>query len=210
MRPPERSPERDAAIQALLPIVPFQGWTRSALRSALKDLGEHPDDADLLFPGGAIDMVEAFFDWADRRMEEGAAKLGLQAMRVPERVRSIIALRFQQNRAYKEAIRRAVSLLILPQNARVCAASTARTVDAIWHAAGDKAADFSWYTKRAILAGIYSATLLYWLSDQSEEEAATLAFLDRRLAEVNRFGRIRRRAEDWLRRITPPPFRRAS
>ncbi|MBV8096409.1 MAG: COQ9 family protein [Acetobacteraceae bacterium] len=208
--PPERSPERDAAIKALLPIVPFQGWTRSALRAALKDIGEYPDDADLLFPRGAADMVEAYFDWADRRMEDGAAKLNLAAMRVPERVRAVMALRLQQNRPYKEAVRRAYSLLMLPQNTAVAAACTARTVDAIWHAAGDKAADFSWYTKRAILAGIYSATMLYWLSDQSEEDADTLAFLDRRLAEVGRFGRMRHRVEDWIRRITPPPLRGAS
>ena len=97
-------------------------------------------------------------------------------------MRAVIALRLEQNRPYKEAIRRALAVLALPQNARAAATCTARTVDAIWHAAGDRSADFSWYTKRAILAVIYSATLLYWLRDTSEDDAATLAFLDRRLA----------------------------
>ena len=68
-------------------------------------------------------------------------------------------------------------------------------MDAIWHAAGDRSADFSWYTKRAILAAVYSATVLYWLRDTSEDDAATLAFLDRRLAGVGRIGRLRRRAD---------------
>jgi hypothetical protein len=61
------------------------------------------------------------------------------------------------------------------------------------------AADFSWYTKRATLAGVYAATLLFWLRDDSEDDAATLAFLDRRLEGVARFGRPRRRAEEILR-----------
>ena len=80
-------------------------------------------------------------------------------------------------------------------------------MDAIWHAAGDRSADFSWYTKRAILAAVYSATVLYWLRDTSEDDAATLAFLDRRLAGIGRIGRLRGRAERLLARL-PRPRRR--
>ena len=98
-------------------------------------------------------MIEAFCDWADRRMEAGRRRAGPGALRLHQRVRAVIALRLEQNRPHKEAIRRALALLALPRNARLAAACTARTVDAIWHAAGDRSADFSWYTKRAILAG---------------------------------------------------------
>ena len=155
-----------------------------------------------LFPGGAADMIEAFCDWADRRMEEGAASLD-PTMRLHRRVRAVIALRLEQNRPYKEAIRRAVALLALPGNARLAAVCAARTVDAIWHAAGDRSADFSWYTKRAILAAVYAATVLFWLRDSSEDDAATLGFLDRRLAGVGRIGTVRRRAEAMVARFSP-------
>lgn len=202
MTPPERSSERDAALAAMLPHVPFDGWTLRALRRGLAEIGASPDDADQLFPGGAADMIEAFCDWADRRMEAGAAALGPD-MRLHQRVRAVIALRLEQNRPYKEAIRRALALLALPGNARLAAACTARTVDAIWHAAGDRSADFSWYTKRAILAAVYGTTLLFWLRDASDDGAATLAFLDRRLAGVGWIGSLRRRAEAALGRLRP-------
>jgi ubiquinone biosynthesis protein COQ9 len=207
MRRPERSPERDAAIDALLPNVPFDGWTYKALRMGLRAAGMAEEDAELLFPGGAVDMVEAYCDLADRRMEEGAAALGLAEMRLTQRVRALIALRLRQKRPHREAVRRALSVLAMPQHARVAAACTGRTVDAIWHAAGDKSADFSWYTKRAILAGVYISTLLFWLTDDSEEDAATLAFLDRRLKDVGRMGKLRGRIESLAKRLTPPPLR---
>jgi ubiquinone biosynthesis protein COQ9 len=194
MTPPERSAERDAAIEAMLPHVPFDGWTLGAVRRGLASIGAEPEDAALLFPGGAADMIEAFCDWADRRMEEGAAALD-PALRLHERVRAVIALRLEQNRPFKEAIRRALAVLAMPGHARLAAGCTARTVDAIWHTAGDRSADFSWYTKRAILAGVYGATLLYWLRDSSDDDAATLAFLDRRLAGVGRITSVRRRVE---------------
>ena len=110
-------------------------------------------------------------------------------------MRAVIALRLERNRPHKEAIRRALALLALPSHIRLAAACTARTVDAIWHAAGDRSADFSWYTKRAILTAVYGATLLYWLRDSGEDDTATLAFLDRRLAGVGRIGALRRRAQ---------------
>ena len=84
---PERSAERDAAIVALLPHVPFDGWTRRALRAGLSDIDVDPEEAEQLFPGGAADMIETFCDWADRRMEEDAATLD-RSMRLHERVRA--------------------------------------------------------------------------------------------------------------------------
>ena len=193
----ERSPERDAAIEAILPLVPERGWTIAALREAA---GE---DADLLFPGGAVELAEAWADLADRCMEAGAKAFDLEGRRLPERVRAVIALRFEQNRPHKPAVRRALAVLARPGSEAAAVRATARTVDAIWHAAGDASADFSWYTKRAILAGVYGSTLLRWLADGSEDDGPTLAFLDRRLADVARIGRLRRRVEKGLRAFRP-------
>lgn len=197
IQPPERGPERDAAIEAVLPFVAEEGWTVAALRRAAGP------DADLLFPGGAVDMVEAYSDLADRRMEAAAAADGLDGLRLPARVRRVIAIRLEQNRPYKEAVRRGLAVLALPGHAAVAARCTARTVDSIWFAAGDRSADFSWYTKRAILTGVYGTTLLYWLRDTSPADEATLAFLDRRLADVGRIGKLRREVEGLLQRLRP-------
>jgi len=204
--PPERLPERDAAIQAMLPSVAFDGWTLRSLRAGLTAAGQSPDEADLLFPLGTVDMIETFCDLADRRMEEAAADL--PEMKPSARVRAVIVLRLEQSRPYKEAVRRALAVLALPQNARAAAQATTRTIDAIWHAAGDRSADFSWYTKRAALTAIYTTTLLYWLRDTSEDDAPTLAFLDRMLAAHARFRRLTGRAEGLLARLPMPRWPR--
>jgi ubiquinone biosynthesis protein COQ9 len=181
--PPENSPARDAAIESVLPLVPSLGWTRAALREAAGP------QADLLFPGGGPDMVEAYIDLADRRMaEEGAPIVATE--RLSRRVRILLDIRFRQAGPHKEAVRRAAALLANPAHAMLAARCTARTVDAIWFAAGDTSADFSWYTKRAILAGVYSSTLFYWMRAGATHDS-TLAFLDRRLADVARIGKLR-------------------
>jgi len=188
-------PERAAIIDALLPQVPFDGWTSKALRQALTSLGQDPADAPLIFPNGTAEMIEAFCALADERMTQAAEAADLAAYRIPGRVRAIIALRLAQNRANKEAIRRALAVLAIPANMKLAATTTAATVDAIWHAAGDTSADFSWYTKRGILAGVYSSTLLFWLRDTSDDDEDTLAFLDRRLENVGQIGKFRKEIE---------------
>lgn len=197
MNRPERSPERDAAIATVLDLVPSFGWSVASLRSGAEDLA----DLDMLFPGGALDLIEAYCDLADREMEADAALANFEGLGLTKRVRAVIALRLERQRPHREAIRRAVAVLSLPRHAPASARITARTVDSIWHAAGDNSADFSWYTKRAILASVYTLTLLFWLRDFGEDDSATLAFLDRRLKGVGRIGKVRARMDGAVQNV---------
>lgn len=182
---PFGSSAQDQAIAAMLPHIALHGWSAEALRAA--------GQPTVLFDGPA-EMIEAYLDWADRRMQAAAGTIGED--RLGRRVRALIALRFAQAREERTASRRAAAWLALPGNAGVALRTLARTVDAIWHAADDRSADFAWYTKRASLAAVYAATLAYWLGRTQEidpDDAATLAFLDRRLAGLARIGRLRSR-----------------
>ncbi len=185
----ERSPERDAAILAMLPLVAEHGWTEAALRLGLAKAGLPVTDAPFLFPSGPVGMIAAWCDLADRRMEQEAAAESLTSRRVPARIRRLIELRLRASQPHKAALRRALGLLALPWNTGVALRCTARTVDAMWHAAGDTSADMSWYTRRASLAAVYAATLAFWLTDESDDLAPSLAFLDRRLAGLARLSR---------------------
>lgn len=195
---------RDRLVLAALPHVVFDGWSARALAEAARDEGLDPTMPERAFPGGAVEAVEHFIGMADRVMLADLAVADLESMRIPDRVFSAIKVRMERWAHHKEAIRRATALLALPTNAGVAARATFATVDAIWHAAGDTSHDFSWYTKRATLAAVYSATTLYWLDDSSEDGADTLAFLRRRLADVGRVTKARKRVEAWLDKLPRP------
>jgi ubiquinone biosynthesis protein COQ9 len=189
----ESSPARDAILRALLPIAARDGWTWTSLRAALIATGEDPALAESHFPTGPVGAIAAWNDLLNREMEAAAEAEDIAALRISKRVRRVVELRLRAVAPYKRALRRAVSLLALPWNAPAGLRMTAVTVDAMWHAAADTAADFSWYTKRATLAGVYTATIAYWLRDDSQDLGATLAFLDRRLAGVAKLGKLRKR-----------------
>lgn len=186
----ERDLAREAAIRAMLPLAGEHGWTVAAARLAGVATPE------ILFPDGPAEMVQAYIAMADREMVEAAAPT-LPMQKLSQRVRSLILARLNQAEIHKAAIRRGLTVLARPGNLATAARCTAGTVEAIWTAAGDTSADFSWYTKRAILASVYTATLLYWLAG-SRTTAETESFLDRRLAGVAELGRARARLSRLL------------
>jgi len=206
MRSPLAERERDRLIEAVLPDVPFDGWTDTALRGAARRIDMPPDEAVALFPGGGPDLVAEFSRWADRRMLDRLETLPPETDRVSARIRHAVLTRFDIVAPWREAVRHALSVLAVPPHAVLGARLLYETVDGIWYAVGDTATDFSFYTKRATLAGIYSATLLYWLEDRSEGFVDTEAFLDRRLDELRRLTRARQRLDSTLARL-PNPFR---
>jgi len=206
MKSPLAESQREALIEAMLPDVPFDGWSRAALRAAARRIGLPPAEALALFPGGPADFAAAFSRWADRGMLDRLERLPLDQLKVHERVALAVNTRLEIVEPWREAVRRALTILALPQNTPLAMRLLYETVDGIWYAAGDSATDFSFYTKRAILAGVYAATLLYWLEDHSPGSADTRAFLDRCLGDVARLGQARQRVQSAVDRL-PNPLR---
>jgi ubiquinone biosynthesis protein COQ9 len=202
---------RRRLLDAALAHVPFEGWTAKALEAGARDAGIDPALVPELFPRGPADAVELFSRVADKRMAEDVAAEGdrLSTLRTAERVALAVRLRLERSRPHRAAIRQSLSLLALPVHAPLAARLLHRTVDAIWYAVGDRStdfSDFSYYTKRGLLAAAYGATLLYWLADRSPGQADSWAFLDRRLADAMRAGLAARRAGEAFGRL-PDPFR---
>lgn len=203
MKSPMAEHERDRLIEAMLPNIAFDGWSHAALRVAARHLDMPAEEALALFARGAPDLVAGFSAWADRRMldwYESAPPEGGTAARV----KRALELRFEVVAPWREAVRRALSVLALPPHAVLGLRLLYGTVDGIWYAAGDSSTDFSFYTKRGLLAGIYAATTLYWLDDKSPDHAATAEFLDRRIAEVMQIPKLRGRAAAALGRLPNP------
>lgn len=180
---------RERILEAALPHVAFDGWTPETLRLAAKDAGFEPVMALRVFPRGAVEAVEFWNRLADRRMLAALDGEDVASLKIRARVALAVRKRLESVAGHREAVRRGLGLLALPHNAPLGAAALWRTVDAVWHACGDTATDFNYYTKRGLLAGVYSATVLYWLEDRSEGFADTWTFLDRRIADVMRVPR---------------------
>jgi ubiquinone biosynthesis protein COQ9 len=184
----------------------FDGWTPKILILGARDAGLEDAAADIAFPGGVNELIETFSRWADDEMLARLEAHDLTSLKVRERVALAVRTRLEVLMPHREAVRRLNTHFTLPGNAVTGAKLVSETVSAIWYAAGDSSTDFSYYTKRGLLAAVYGATVLYWLADESEGYADTWTFLDRRLEDVMNIPKLRVRAGRVLSRI-PNPLR---
>jgi ubiquinone biosynthesis protein COQ9 len=173
----------------------FDGWNDAALVSAAGAAGVDPEVARLAFPGGTMDMIAAWIDAVDARMEQAFDREVLAQMPIRERIRSLVWFRLEAVTGLEEALRRAVAIQALPQNLARTAKLGWSSADKMWRLAGDTSTDYNHYSKRAILAGIYAATLAVFVGDESEDKAETRAFLDRRIEGVMKFEKAKAK---WL------------
>ena len=194
---------RPRLVAAMVPNVPFDGWTAASRDAAADAEGIDRDIAAMALPDAAA-MVDAFTARADAVMTAVMVEAGAGTMKVRDRIRLALRTRFEQAANDREAVRRALAILAQPGNIGVSARTLWRTADAMWRAAGDTATDFNHYSKRLILGSVYSATLLYWLDDDSDGCAATWGFIDRRIDGIMAFEKTKAKVMDALDKFPSP------
>jgi len=171
----------------------FDGWSKAGVRTAARAAGIDEDVALYAFAGGQMDMIDAWIASVDAAMVAALPAERLAEMKVRARIAALVRFRLDAVSGLDEAVRSALAIMAMPHNAARSLRIGWRSADVMWRLAGDTATDFNHYTKRTLLAGIYTATLAVFIDDASEGKADTLAFLDRRIDGVMRFEKAKAR-----------------
>lgn len=186
-------------VKAMLSHVPFDGWTWKAMEQGAVDINFEKNITEkqrikiykLHFNNGGIDFIKLFVEIVDKAVEKDFISLDKKPERIPEKIKKLILMRLNYCIPYKESIRSSLSLMAFPKNSKKSMKILYNTCNSIWRLAGDKSTDFSFYTKRFSLAGVYTSTLLYWLDDVSLNQLETERFLDRRLQDISMISKIK-------------------
>ena len=169
----------------------FDGWTRTAVDSAAQQLGIDPVQARLAMPKNQAGMIDLYIQEVDRGLEAWFTPERLAKLKIREKIRALVWRRLEIMGPAREAVRRALAILAMPQNLPLALRISWRTADVMWRIAGDTSTDFNHYTKRMTLGAVYGSTLLVWLDDRSEGWTDTAAFLDRRIDDVMKFEKFK-------------------
>ena len=181
---------KDEIIINALKNINFDGWSKNSILTGFNSQYKDEEMYSELFPNGIIDTIIHFADIADRQMVKKYLEEDFKNQRIPEKIKKLLMARFEFLNPYKEAVRRSVAILALPNNSKIAIKSLYNTTDKIWSAVGDQSTDISFYTKRASLAGVYSSTFMSWLGSTDPDLQKVDEFIDRRLANINFIGKI--------------------
>jgi len=169
----------------------FDGWTRQAVDSAAGQLGIDPAQARLAMPKTQAGMIDIYIQEVDCALEAYFTPECLAKLKIRAKIRALVWRRLEIMGPAREAVRRGLAILAMPQNLPLALRISWRSADLMWRIAGDTSTDFNHYTKRMTLGAVYGSTLLVWLDDQSEGWADTGSFLDRRIEDVMRFEKFK-------------------
>ncbi len=185
---------REKVLAAALPHVVFDGWSAETLREGVADSGVDAGLAAQAFPRGSLDLALAFHRAGDAGMLAALEGEDMSGIRFRDRIAHAVRLRLEQVEREKDAVRHGVAFFALPANVAEGVSAIWKTADLIWTALGDTSDDLNWYSKRATLSAVYSATVLYWLGDDSDGHQGTWDFLDRRIDDVMGIEKLKAKA----------------
>jgi ubiquinone biosynthesis protein COQ9 len=181
---------QDRILFETLKDVPFDGWSWSVVESAAEKAGFQKEMAGAVFPDRLSGVLRHFSDWADREMLKALEDVNIEELRVRDRIRKAVLARIEILEPYKESVKAAAGYWFRPFRKIDAGRVIWQTADKIWIWAGDEAKDYNHYTKRALLAGVMSSTMLAWFNDHTDNSQQTMDFLDRRIDNVMGLGKI--------------------
>lgn len=196
--------EKRAILEAALVEADFGGWPLETLRTAAEKAGVSREVQRLAFPRGILDLLGYYSHAADDAMAAELAAHDLSTLKVREKATLAVRLRIEALSEHKPAARHALHRLASPLFAAEGTKLLYRTADRMWREIGDASTDFSFYTKRALLAGVYASTLATWTEDMTEGSEKTWAFLDRRIADVMKIEKAKASLKQGLAKLPDP------
>lgn len=180
---------RKKILAETLKLVPFDGWSTTTLEKASKAAGFKEKMAELVFKDGVISVIDYYFASLDEQMKLNTLKH--KSKSVTENVRNAILERIKLLSKHKALVTRTMAYMAMPQNSLYGARFVWRTADVIWSdIVDDKSVDFNYYSKRTLLSGVYTSTIMFWVNDDSKNLEETKEFLDRRLKDVGAIGKF--------------------
>ncbi|XP_001373645.1 ubiquinone biosynthesis protein COQ9, mitochondrial [Monodelphis domestica] len=181
-------------LTAALEFVPAHGWTSEAIAEGAQSLGLSSAAAGM-FGNDGSELILHFVTQCNAKLnrvmeeEQKQVQLGQAEKRKTDQfLRDAVETRLRMLIPYIEHWPRALGILVLPHNIPASLNLLTSMVDDMWHYAGDQSTDINWYTRRAVLAGIYNTTELVMMQDSSPDFEDTWRFLENRISDAMNMG----------------------
>ena len=170
-------------------VVAKDGLTSNTFKNISKKYDLNIDEMNLLFPGGKNDLLKLSLDQLNIELENYCKKLDLIRLPVHKRIRKILLSKIYIMDKEKKFYKKIFLSLLIPKKKFSLPIKLYKSVDQIWFIAGDTSVDFNFYTKRLILAGIYSRVIFFFFNNNNQILLENL--LDASLKRVSKIPELK-------------------
>ena len=170
-------------------VVAKDGLTSNTFNTISKKYDLNIDEMNLLFPGGKNDFLQFVLEQLNIDLENYCKKLDLIRLPVHKRIRKILLSKIYIMDKEKKFYKKIFLSLLIPKKNFSLPIKLYKSVDQIWFIAGDTSVDFNFYTKRLILAGIYSRVIFFFFNNNNQTLLEDL--LDSSLKRVSKIPELK-------------------
>ena len=195
---------RNQILQESKPYIIKYGWNENLFLSMKNGSKFTYEEMNVVFPNGYTTLLEMYLEDINSKMTLKSQNINLIRLRVHERIRELFILRLAIMSEEKKLISKTFLNLLLPHNYKLALKNLYKTVDQMWFLAGDNSTNFNFYSKRAILASIYTGVMIHFVNNDNIEE--TIILLNKQLKRVSKIPKIKSRIND-ITKIIPQFFK---
>jgi len=180
------------------------GWSENLFDNISNESSYTCKEIYDLFPEGYLSIVQMYLEEVDEKMTKESEKINLIRLKIHERIRELCILRLNIMAKEKDLVSKTFLHLLLPHNYKFSSKKLYKTVDQIWFLAGDNSTDFNFYSKRIILASIYTSTMIHFINNDNMDD--TLFLLNKLLRKVSKIPHIKSNINNFTK-IIPEIFK---
>ncbi len=171
--------------------IELYGWNDQIFKSVTDSSKYTIEETKILFPLGYKSLLIFYLDNLNKEVNRTIQKKKLSNLKTHEKIKELILIRLKFNEKEKQLIKKTIYALMLPNNSKISLTSLYKTIDSIWYLAGDNSTDFNYYSKRIILAMIYSNVLFYW-AVRNKSLLQTSKYIDKNLKLTSIISKIKK------------------
>ena len=195
---------KNQILQEAKPYIVKYGWNENLFVSMKNDTKFTYEEMNVVFPNGYTTLMEMYLDDINSKMTVKSKNINLIRLRVHERIRELFLLRLMIMSEEKKLISKTFLNLLLPYNYKLALKNLYKTVDQMWFLAGENSTNFNFYSKRVILASIYTSVMMHFVNNDNIDE--TIILLNKQLKRVSKIPQIKSRIND-ITKIIPQIFK---
>ncbi len=191
--------QKDKIREQFIGLLAFEGWSQQALEKAVKNCGFEQSYADIIYPGKIAEFTNEFIEECNSQALRTALNDDFKKLRTTQKVEEII---FQRINAYHsklvtiDNVRKFTGYCTNPAHLARSFRNIYEFSSDVWYLLGDKSTDFSYYTKRASLSAIYTKSMLYSLSDKSDNLSQTRKFIQKSIDGLMKINKLKQKIGD--------------
>lgn len=170
-------------------IVINNGWSNNILKQLLIK-GIEESDLILFFENDYKELLKFSLSELNKSLSDEIKKINIINFPTNKRIKKILMFRMKILNDDIKFYKKTFNHLLLPQNANIMKKSLYNAVDEMWYLAGDNSTDFNFYTKRAILSGIYVNALFVLFNKDFKQVEINI---DKNLKKISKIPKFKER-----------------